>query len=85
MLSSNPCAITIGMRTVYAQCPDQDVMRHQFCVHVLCANLQCVKPVGCDCLHWLRRLGTVDYLAPEILECPIKHSPQDNKDNPRIG
>lgn len=27
-------------------------------------------------------LGTVDYLAPEILDCPVKHHPADHKANP---
>ena len=31
------------------------------------------------------RLGTVDYLAPEVLDCPVKAHPKDNKDNPNIG
>ncbi|GIL54641.1 hypothetical protein Vafri_10372, partial [Volvox africanus] len=26
------------------------------------------------------RLGTLDYMAPEVLRCPDKHSPEDNKD-----
>ena len=32
-----------------------------------------------------RRLGTIDYLAPEILDCPVKQLPTDNKQNPSIG
>eukprot|EP00197_Chlamydomonas_leiostraca_P009590 CAMPEP_0202861950 /NCGR_PEP_ID=MMETSP1391-20130828/3158_1 /ASSEMBLY_ACC=CAM_ASM_000867 /TAXON_ID=1034604 /ORGANISM="Chlamydomonas leiostraca, Strain SAG 11-49" /LENGTH=688 /DNA_ID=CAMNT_0049541413 /DNA_START=154 /DNA_END=2220 /DNA_ORIENTATION=- len=31
------------------------------------------------------RLGTIDYLAPEILDCPVKQHPTDNKQNPSIG
>lgn len=31
------------------------------------------------------RLGTIDYLAPEILDCPVKQHPMDNKQNPSIG
>ncbi|KAL6762275.1 kinase-like domain-containing protein [Haematococcus lacustris] len=31
------------------------------------------------------RLGTIDYLAPEILDCPVKQNPNDNKENPNIG
>jgi serine/threonine protein kinase len=31
------------------------------------------------------RLGTIDYIAPEILDCPTKKSPLENKDNPNIG
>ena len=31
------------------------------------------------------RLGTIDYLAPEILDCPVKSHPMDNKDKPHIG
>ncbi len=31
------------------------------------------------------RLGTIDYLAPEILDCPAKEHPDDNKQNPDIG
>ena len=31
------------------------------------------------------RLGTIDYIAPEILDCPTKKSPLENKDNPAIG
>ncbi|KAG2424299.1 hypothetical protein HXX76_014677 [Chlamydomonas incerta] len=26
--------------------------------------------------------GTLDYMAPEVLSCPLKRSPQENKDNP---
>ncbi|GFR49704.1 hypothetical protein Agub_g11855 [Astrephomene gubernaculifera] len=26
------------------------------------------------------RLGTLDYMAPEVLRCPDKHAPEDNKD-----
>ena len=25
------------------------------------------------------RLGTLDYMAPEVLACPDKHAPSDNK------
>ncbi len=31
------------------------------------------------------RLGTIDYIAPEVLDCPTKRTPMDNKDNPAIG
>jgi serine/threonine protein kinase len=31
------------------------------------------------------RLGTIDYIAPEILDCPTKKNPLENKDNPAIG
>ncbi|KAG1664281.1 hypothetical protein FOA52_009784 [Chlamydomonas sp. UWO 241] len=31
------------------------------------------------------RLGTIDYLAPEILDCPIKEHPMENKLNPEVG
>lgn len=31
------------------------------------------------------RLGTIDYLAPEILDCPVKHHPDDHKDRPETG
>jgi hypothetical protein len=30
-------------------------------------------------------LGTIDYLAPEILDCPVKHHPEDYKDRPDTG
>ncbi|GFR46115.1 hypothetical protein Agub_g7604 [Astrephomene gubernaculifera] len=26
--------------------------------------------------------GTLDYMAPEVLNCPLKRTPQENKDNP---
>jgi serine/threonine protein kinase len=26
--------------------------------------------------------GTTDYMAPEVLDCPLKHSPEQNKLNP---
>lgn len=29
------------------------------------------------------RLGTIDYLSPEILDCPVKQHPQDHKLNPQ--
>ncbi|WIA42674.1 hypothetical protein OEZ86_008634 [Tetradesmus obliquus] len=29
------------------------------------------------------RLGTIDYLSPEILDCPVKQHPQDHKQNPQ--
>lgn len=29
------------------------------------------------------RLGTIDYLSPEILDCPVKQHPQDHKVNPQ--
>eukprot|EP00775_Hariotina_reticulata_P003478 gene3478-3747_t len=29
------------------------------------------------------RLGTIDYLSPEILDCPVKQHPQDHKINPQ--
>jgi serine/threonine protein kinase len=32
------------------------------------------------CAH---RLGTIDYLSPEILDCPVKQHPQDHKTNPQ--
>lgn len=28
------------------------------------------------------RLGTIDYLSPEILDCPVKQHPADHKTNP---
>jgi aurora kinase, other len=31
------------------------------------------------------RLGTLDYIAPEILRCPYKHHPLENKGNDSIG
>ena len=31
----------------------------------------------------LCRLGTIDYLSPEILDCPVKQHPQDHKQNPQ--
>jgi serine/threonine protein kinase len=31
----------------------------------------------------LNRLGTIDYLSPEILDCPVKQHPQDHKVNPQ--
>ncbi|GIL71177.1 hypothetical protein Vretifemale_1787, partial [Volvox reticuliferus] len=31
------------------------------------------------------RLGTIDYLAPEILDCPVKQHPEDHKDRPDTG
>ena len=31
------------------------------------------------------RLGTIDYLAPEILGCPVKSHPMEFKDNPEVG
>ncbi|PNH08919.1 Aurora kinase C, partial [Tetrabaena socialis] len=31
------------------------------------------------------RLGTIDYLAPEILDCPVKQHPDDHKDRPDTG
>ena len=31
------------------------------------------------------RLGTIDYLAPEVLLCPTKAHPMENKRNPNIG
>lgn len=30
-------------------------------------------------------LGTIDYLAPEILNCPVKEHPSDFKNNPLTG
>ncbi len=36
-------------------------------------------------LHLYCRLGTIDYLAPEILKCPSKSHPDDYKHNPDIG
>lgn len=30
------------------------------------------------------RAGTLDYMAPEVLKCPYKRYPEDNKDNPRL-
>lgn len=30
------------------------------------------------------RAGTLDYMAPEVLKCPYKRFPEDNKDNPRL-
>eukprot|EP00879_Flechtneria_rotunda_P023191 GHRR01024518.1.p1 GENE.GHRR01024518.1~~GHRR01024518.1.p1 ORF type:complete len:533 (+),score=186.16 GHRR01024518.1:153-1751(+) len=29
------------------------------------------------------RLGTIDYLSPEILDCPVKQHPQDHKQDPQ--
>lgn len=31
------------------------------------------------------RLGTIDYIAPEILDCPVKLRPEDHKSNPQVG
>lgn len=36
--------------------------------------------LACTC-----RLGTIDYLAPEILDCPVKSHPMDHKDRPDTG
>lgn len=33
--------------------------------------------------HCPSRLGTIDYLSPEILDCPVKQHPQDHKLNPQ--
>jgi serine/threonine protein kinase len=33
--------------------------------------------------HLHCRLGTIDYLSPEILDCPVKQHPQDHKVNPQ--
>ena len=33
----------------------------------------------------LSSLGTIDYLAPEILDCPVKQHPEDHKDRPDTG
>eukprot|EP00983_Pelagomonas_calceolata_P005346 174126-Pelagomonas_calceolata.AAC.3 len=40
--------------------------------------------LNCATNH-MSRLGTIDYLAPEILDCPVKQNPQDNKHDPSIG
>jgi serine/threonine protein kinase len=29
------------------------------------------------------RLGTIDYLSPEILDCPVKAHPADHKEQPQ--
>lgn len=31
------------------------------------------------------RLGTIDFMAPEVLKCPDKHSPSDNKDRTDVA
>jgi aurora kinase, other len=31
------------------------------------------------------RAGTVDYMAPEVLVCPLKRAPSDNKDRPDLA
>ncbi|KAG2502238.1 hypothetical protein HYH03_000724 [Edaphochlamys debaryana] len=31
------------------------------------------------------RTGTADYMAPEVERCPLKHAPEDNKDNPSLA
>jgi serine/threonine protein kinase len=36
------------------------------------------------CFSTFDRLGTIDYLSPEILDCPVKHHPLDHKANPRV-
>jgi serine/threonine protein kinase len=28
--------------------------------------------------------GTLDYMAPEVLRCPLKRHPGDNKDRPEL-
>ncbi|KAG2443699.1 hypothetical protein HXX76_002047 [Chlamydomonas incerta] len=40
------------------------------------------------CLHEERavtRTGSKDYMAPEVVECPLKGRPEDNKDSPQLG
>ncbi|GIL67655.1 hypothetical protein Vafri_20979 [Volvox africanus] len=31
------------------------------------------------------RTGTADYMAPEVERCPLKHAPEDNKNNPNLA
>lgn len=31
------------------------------------------------------RAGTLTYLSPEVLQCPLKKRPEENKDNPLVG
>jgi serine/threonine protein kinase len=31
------------------------------------------------------RLGTLDYIAPEVLHCPFKHHPLENKSAQDLG
>jgi serine/threonine protein kinase len=31
-------------------------------------------------LCWTHLAGTLDYMAPEVLRCPLKRHPGDNKD-----
>ncbi|GIM11803.1 hypothetical protein Vretimale_15261 [Volvox reticuliferus] len=31
------------------------------------------------------RTGTADYMAPEVERCPLKHAPEDNKNNPHLA
>lgn len=34
-------------------------------------------PCSCWCCRWCCR--TLDYMAPEVLRCPLKRNPGDNK------
>lgn len=51
---------------------------------VLCASVLAAS-LGLTLLYGLLscRLGTIDYLSPEILDCPVKQHPQDHKQNPQ--
>eukprot|EP00967_Tisochrysis_lutea_P088155 scaffold124905_cov20-Tisochrysis_lutea.AAC.2 len=63
---------------------------HSCCVHTngdICCRLKRMlghMELNCATNH-MSRLGTIDYLAPEILDCPVKQNPQDNKHDPSIG
>jgi len=55
-------------------------------ISVWFANLTCSPPcwpVEYIAPMLLPRLGTIDYLSPEILDCPVKQHPQDHKINPQ--
>lgn len=48
----------------------------------------CIRQIPCEALSSYgvllpSRLGTIDYLSPEILDCPVKQHPQDHKVNPQ--
>lgn len=69
-------------------------MRLHQCLPGLTAGLAVCGPCPCPKWHahqasvplgwlWLCRLGTIDYLSPEILDCPVKQHPQDHKVNPQ--
>lgn len=33
----------------------------------------------------MTRAGTLDYMAPEVVVCPSKRFPHENKDNPNLA